>query len=67
MTSLRLIPRPALPRAASQTPTESATLADERREVFESVLMALAHDQIDADQLAAGNHLLRHLLRTAAA
>jgi hypothetical protein len=66
MTSLRLIARPALQRASSQPHPESATLAEERREVFESVLMSLAQNPVDADQLAAGSHLLRHLSRTAA-
>ncbi len=40
------------------------SLAEERREVFESVLAALARDSPDADQLAAGGRLLRHLSST---
>jgi hypothetical protein len=54
------ISRPAVP-----TNAQSPSLAEERREVFESVLSALALDPLDADKLAAGGRLLRHLSRTA--
>ena len=53
------------PVVRNNMPPESATLAEERREVFESVLVALANDPLDADRVAAGSHLLRHLSRTA--
>ena len=53
-------------RPAAPSKTCSPSLAEERREVSESVLAALAHDAQDADRLAAGSYLLRHLSRTAA-
>jgi len=53
-----------LPALASQD--HSASFAEERREVFESVLQSLARDPLDADRLAAGKRLLRHLSRTVA-
>ncbi len=63
-------PIPARPggpaQAAAGAPFESASLAEERREVFESVLAALAADRYDADRMAAGRHLLRHLARSPA-
>jgi hypothetical protein len=53
-------------RPAALNPVQSFgnSLAEERREVFESVLAALAGDPLDADQLAAGGRLLKHLSRT---
>ena len=53
--------RPAVPANV-----HSESFAAERREVFESVLAALARDPKDADELVAGGYLLRHLSRTAA-
>ena len=44
---------------------QSQSLDEERREVFESVLAALANDLPDADRWAAGGYLLSHLSRTA--
>jgi len=57
---------PARPATRRKMPPESPSLAEERREVFESVLASLAHDPLDADRLAADRHLMRHLSRTAA-
>ena len=42
----------------------TASLEQERRELFESVLQSLRVPQPDADRLAACGYLLRHLART---
>jgi len=52
-------------RLAGSTNAESPTFAEERREVFETVLAALAGNPLDADRLAAASYLMRHLSRTA--
>ena len=44
---------------------QSPSLVEERREVFESVLAALANEAPDADRWVAGGYLLCHLSRTA--
>lgn len=53
------------PATCTHAQIHSTSLAEERREVFESVLAALVHDPLDADRLAASGYLLRHLSRTA--
>ena len=50
---------------AQRDHAQSQSLAEERREVFESVLAALASEAPDADRWAAGGYLLCHLSRTA--
>jgi hypothetical protein len=57
---------PIGPAASQPAPARNNSLDEERREVFESVLSTLARDPLDADRLAAGSYLLRHLSRTAA-
>jgi hypothetical protein len=42
----------------------TATLDEERREVFEGVLESLRIQEPDADRIAACSYLLRHLART---
>jgi hypothetical protein len=41
-----------------------ATLREERREVFDSVLQSMRLQEPDADHAAACAYLLRHLART---
>ena len=55
----------SIDRRAVPAGAQSQSLAEERREVFESVLAALALDPVNPDKLAAGGRLLRHLSRTA--
>ena len=63
---MTLLPPLLTPRVFPRIAPESASLAEERREVFESVLAALALDPLDADRIAASSRLLRHLSTTAA-
>jgi hypothetical protein len=52
-------------RRAISDLAQNQSLDEERREVFESVLAALANDLPDADRWAAGGYLLCHLSHTA--
>jgi hypothetical protein len=44
----------------------TATLDEERREVFDSVLQTMRTEEPNTDRVAACAYLLRHLARTAA-
>jgi hypothetical protein len=44
---------------------ESASIDEERREILASVLVALAANPPDPDEMAACSHLLKHLSETA--
>jgi hypothetical protein len=43
----------------------NASLYEERREILASVLVALAANSPDPDEMAACSHLLKHLAETA--
>ncbi|MEO8597974.1 MAG: hypothetical protein ABI759_31930 [Candidatus Solibacter sp.] len=50
-----------VPKGNAPVEPESASFAEERREVFESVISAWRNGSGDADELAACRYLLRHL------
>ena len=72
-STVTLMPKqPFLPAAYAAPPAvervsagSNASLEEERREIVESVLGALAGNVPDPDEMAACSHLLKHLAQTA--
>ena len=56
---------PRAPVYLLEAASPAATLDEERRELFDSVLQAMRIQEPDADRMAACAYLLRHLARTA--
>ncbi len=66
--SLRVVPAAVggvPPNPGSGTGPQNASIHEERREILASVLVALAANSPDPDEMAACSHLLKHLAETA--
>lgn len=58
------VPAPATEYLFGRSFSPTATLLEERREVFDSVFESLSTRKPDADRTAACSYLLRHLAQT---
>jgi hypothetical protein len=63
-TTSQVIPAPPSRPVSFYQSRAAATLAEERREVFESVFQSLCRESPDEDRMAACSYLLRHLSLT---
>ena len=66
--SLRVVPAAVggvPPNPGPGAGPQNASLHEERREILASVLVALAANSPDPDEMAACSHLLKHLAETA--